>query len=69
MQMYTDFQRMPFCEAMQSLVGKHVAVKMGMNALQGVLQAVYPDLLVLDVCQTPFYIRTEEVTWVSPLNI
>ena len=65
--MYTDATRMPFYEAMQSLVGKNVAIQTGLNVKQGLLVAVFPDLVVLEVCQVPFYYRVADITWVTPL--
>ncbi len=67
MHMYTDTTRMPFLEAMQSLVGKNVAIQTGLNVKQGLLVAVFPDLVVLEVCQVPFYYRVADITWVTPL--
>ena len=66
--MYTDTTRMPFYEAMQSLVGKNVAIQTGLNVKQGLLVAVFPDLVVLEVCQVPFYYRVADITWVTPLT-
>jgi len=65
--MHTDTTRMPFLEAMQSLVGKNVAIQTGLNVKQGLLVAVFPDLVVLEVCQVPFYYRVADITWVTPL--
>lgn len=67
MHMYADTTRMPFLEAMQSLVGKNVAIQTGLNVKQGLLVAVFPDLVVLEVCQVPFYYRVADITWVTPL--
>ena len=66
--MYTETTRMPFYEAMQSLVGKNVAIQTGLNAKQGLLVAAFPDLVVLEVCQVPFYYRVADITWVTPLT-
>ena len=68
MQMYTDTARNPFYEAMQSLVGKNVAIQTGLNVKQGLLVAAFPDLVILEVCHVPFYYRVEEITWVTPLT-
>ena len=67
MHMHTDTTRMPFLEAMQSLVGKNVAIQTGLNVKQGLLVAVFPDFVVLEVCQVPFYYRVADITWVTPL--
>ena len=56
-----------FVEAMQSLLNHPVAVQTGKHVQQGILTAVFPDLLVLEVCQIPFYFRVEEIVWVSPV--
>ena len=66
--MYTETTRMPFYEAMQSLVGKNVAIQTGLNVKQGLLVAAFPDLVVLEVCQVPFYYRVADITWVTPLT-
>lgn len=56
-----------FLEALQSMIGQQVAIQTGMHVQQGILTAAFPDLVVLEVCQVPFYYRLEEIIWVSPV--
>lgn len=67
MQMYHDMTRMPFVESVHALVGQKVVIQSGMHSKQGTLAAVFQDLVVLEVCQTPFYYRLDEITWIMPL--
>ena len=54
-------------EAIQPFLGQMVAVQQtGNHVKQGVLAAVCPDYIVLDVCRTPFYIRMDQIVWVMP---
>lgn len=54
-------------EAIQPFLGKMVAVQQtGNRVQQGILAAICPDYIVLDVCGMPFYIRIEQIVWVTP---
>lgn len=56
-----------FAASIQGLVGQMVAVQMTSNHVkQGTLTFVTADYLVLDVCRVPFYIRLDEVQWITP---
>ena len=55
-------------EAIQPFLGQMVAVQQTGNHVQhGILAAICPDYILLDVCRTPFYIRMEQIVWVTPL--
>lgn len=54
-----------FCEMLSGAVGKMIAVQADMVIKHGVLRAVYPDHIVLDVCHVPFYIRMDKIVWIS----
>lgn len=46
-----------------------VAVQMTSNHVkQGILKLVTLDYLLLDVCRVPFYVRLDEVQWVTPIQ-
>lgn len=54
-------------EAIQNYLGQMVAVQQeGNRVQQGILAAICPDYIVLDVCQTPFYIRIDKIVWIMP---
>ncbi|WP_342600941.1 YuzF family protein [Psychrobacillus sp. FSL H8-0483] len=53
-------------QAAYSLVGKKIAVQTTNSTLQGKLSHVAPDHLVLDVSGVPFYIRTQQIVWITP---
>lgn len=56
-------------EAIQPYLGHHVAVQQtGNHVQQGILAVVCPDYIMLDVCRTPFYIRMDQIVWVSPVR-
>lgn len=58
-----------FSEATQALIGQMVAVQMTSNHVkQGTLKGILPDHLLLDVCTVPFFIRLEEVQWITPVR-
>ena len=54
-----------FCEMLAGAVGKMIAVQADMVIKHGVLRAVYPDHIVLEVCHVPFYIRMDKIVWIS----
>lgn len=54
-------------ETLQGLIGQMIAVQQtGNHVQQGILTGVLPDHLVLDVCRIPFFIRMDQVVWVTP---
>lgn len=56
-------------ETLKAMVGQPVAVQLSaMQVQQGILRAVLPDHIVLLVCQVPFFIRMDEIVWVTVLS-
>ncbi len=54
-------------EAIQPFLGQMVAVQQtGNHVQQGVLAAICPDYIILDVCRMPFFIRIDQIVWVTP---
>ena len=54
-----------FMELAGSLIGRRVAVQAACMLKQGVLQAVCADYLTLETCGIPFFIRTDEVVFLT----
>ena len=52
-------------ETVKGLIGQQIAVQAGKNIQHGVLTAVLPDHIVLEICQTPFFIRMDEIVWIT----
>lgn len=50
---------------LQTLSGKRVAVQTRNSTIQGNLTMVTPDHIVVDVSSSPFYIRNQEIVWVT----
>ncbi|MEK4485500.1 YuzF family protein [Psychrobacillus sp. FSL H8-0484] len=53
-------------QAANSLLGKNIAIQTTKSTLQGKLSLVAPDHLVLEVSGVPFYIRTQQIVWITP---
>ncbi|WP_424513320.1 DUF2642 domain-containing protein [Psychrobacillus psychrotolerans] len=43
-----------------------IAIQTTRSTMQGILKGIAPDHLVLDVSGTPFYIRIQQIVWISP---
>lgn len=54
-------------ETVKMMVGQSVAVQTVKNVQQGILTSVFPDHIVVEVCNVPFFIRMEEIVWVTLL--
>ena len=52
-------------ETVRMMVGQSVVVQTVKNVQQGVLTSVLPDHIVVEVCNTPFFIRMEEIVWIT----
>ena len=52
-------------ETVRMMVGQSVAVQTVKNVQQGILTSVLPDHIVVEVCHTPFFIRMEEIVWIT----
>lgn len=53
-------------QAAKGLKDKMIAIQTTRSTMQGILKGVAPDHLVLDVSGTPFYIRIQQIVWISP---
>lgn len=53
-------------QTLSSVTGKNIVVQTTRGSLQGTLANVLPDHIVVEINQTPFFIRTQEIIWVSP---
>lgn len=66
---YGQMDHSYFAASVQALVGQMVAVQMTSNHVkQGILKLVTLDYVLLDVCRVPFYIRLDEVQWITPVQ-
>lgn len=45
--------------------GKWVVINTTKNPLQGLLHSVSPDHVVIEVSDTPFYVRIQEIVWIT----
>ncbi|KOS60963.1 YuzF family protein [Lysinibacillus agricola] len=52
-------------ETLNMMVGQPIVVQTEKNIQQGKLISVLPDDIVVEVSRTPFFIRMEEVLWVT----
>ena len=48
-----------------SFKNMHVVIKTTKNPLQGLLTSVSPDHVVIEVSNTPFYVRIQEIVWIT----
>lgn len=63
----SHYSNMYWLEAIQPFLGQMVAVQQtGNHVKQGILAAICPDYIILEVCRTPFYIRMDQIVWVTP---
>lgn len=52
-------------QQLMSLNGQHIAVQTTRSTLQGMLTMVTPDHIELNVSGTPFFIRNQQIVWVT----
>lgn len=52
-------------ETVRMMVGQPIVVQTVRNVQQGVLTSVLPDHIVVEICRTPFFIRMEEIVWIT----
>lgn len=52
----------------KELKNKMIAVQTTRSTIQGKLVDIAPDHLVVEVSGTPFYIRTQQIVWISPIK-
>jgi hypothetical protein len=56
-------------QTLTSIVGKKIVVQLTNNTLvQGELIQVLPDHIVVEKNKTPFFIRNQQIIWVSPAS-
>lgn len=53
-------------QTLHSVVGRQVVVQTVTGSVRGVLCHVLPDHIVVQVSNTPFFIRTQQIVWVMP---
>ncbi|MDG5472761.1 YuzF family protein [Jeotgalibacillus sp. ET6] len=53
-------------QTLNTIIGTNIVVQTTRNSLQGKLTTVMPDHIVVEINQTPFFIRTQQIIWVSP---
>ncbi|MFK4997897.1 YuzF family protein [Bacillus sp. N9] len=54
-----------FYQTLLHFRNKNVVVNTTKNPLQGLLTAVMPDHIVIEVSGTPFYVRAQEIVWIT----
>ncbi|MET0786710.1 MAG: YuzF family protein [Paenisporosarcina sp.] len=56
-------------QTLMSIIGQKIVVQLTNNSLViGVLSNVLPDHIVVEKNKTPFFIRSQQIIWVSPGN-
>lgn len=55
-------------QAAKGLKDKMIAVQTTRSIIQGKLQGVAPDHLVIDVSGAPFFIRIQQIVWITPIK-
>ena len=53
-------------QTLMSIEGRMITVQTTNGSLQGMLQSVMPDHIVLEVNGTPFFVRIQQIVWVFP---
>lgn len=48
-----------------SFENMNVVINTTKNPLQGLLNSVSPDHIVIEVSNTPFYVRIQEIVWIT----
>ncbi|KAA0965024.1 DUF2642 domain-containing protein [Sporosarcina sp. ANT_H38] len=54
-----------FYQTLLSFRLKNVVIQTTKNPIQGSLLTVMPDHVVIEVSNTPFYVRIQEIIWVT----
>ncbi|WP_425432226.1 YuzF family protein [Halobacillus massiliensis] len=55
-------------QTLSSLTGQGVVVETIRGSLRGKLRTVMPDHIIVEVNNVPFFIRTQQIVWVSPFQ-
>ncbi|MBH0229154.1 YuzF family protein [Halobacillus yeomjeoni] len=53
-------------QTLSTIVGTNIVVQTTQGSLRGALKTVMPDHIVVEVSGTPFFVRIQEIVWVSP---
>ncbi|QSS98601.1 YuzF family protein [Pontibacillus sp. ALD_SL1] len=53
-------------QTLQSVTGSEVTVQTTQGSVRGKLTNVLPDHIVVEMNNTPFFIRTQQIVWVFP---
>ncbi|MYL33907.1 DUF2642 domain-containing protein [Pontibacillus yanchengensis] len=53
-------------QTLQSVMGSEVTVQTTQGSIRGTLTNVLPDHVVVEMNDTPFFIRTQQIVWVFP---
>ncbi|MET3659699.1 YuzF family protein [Sporosarcina psychrophila] len=54
-----------FYQTLLSFRLKNIVIQTTKNPIQGSLLTVMPDHVVIEVSNTPFYVRIQEIIWVT----
>lgn len=54
-----------FYQTLLSFRLKNIVIQTTKNPIQGSLITVMPDHVVIEVSNTPFYVRVQEIVWVT----
>ncbi|MBE1554522.1 YuzF family protein [Sporosarcina limicola] len=54
-----------FYQTLLSFRSKNIVINTTKNPIQGSLITVMPDHVVIEVSGTPFYVRVQEIVWVT----
>ncbi|MFJ7405136.1 MULTISPECIES: DUF2642 domain-containing protein [unclassified Lysinibacillus] len=52
-------------QTLKLMISQIIVVQTEKSIQQGILTSVLPDHIVIEVYHTPFFIRTEEIIWVT----
>lgn len=52
-------------ETLKMMIGQMIVVQTKKNIQQGHLTFILPDHIVIEINRTPFFIRMEEIVWVT----
>lgn len=53
-------------QTLSTIVGTNVVVQTSQGSLRGMVKSVMPDHIVIEVSGAPFFVRTQQIVWISP---
>lgn len=53
-------------QTLSANTGASLVVQTTHGSLRGTLQTVMPDHIILEVSGSPFYVRIQQIVWISP---